>query len=359
VTRGRVPTGPPVGNRGPAGAVAARLAGLVARKVPGGDCTVRAVDTAPLPDDDALACAMASRSLRAPLRGTAPVALGWVAVEQPGAWGRDALTESRLPAEVAAHIAAATADTPVRPQVLRRPGRDDTPHATVVLLAHAAQGATWMERLELDDPRELLDLDPAVAASPDQPGLGAPVEEPAYLVCTHARRDACCARWGRPVSSALAEVHPELVWETSHTGGHRFAANVVVLPEGLVYGGLDPERALQVVATHRRGLIDLETLRGRSSLQRASQAADWFVRERMALRGIDDVVVGAPSEPRGPEAVVTVEASVPEADVTVALSLRATPTGTDRPVSCGAPPEDPGRWDLLGFTPTGRARPLA
>ncbi|MFP5310769.1 MAG: sucrase ferredoxin [Actinomycetes bacterium] len=304
-----------------------------------------------LPDD----CALASRGLHEPLLGTAPEARGWIAVEQPGAWGRDAFAGSQLPAEVAAHLAAATEGTGVRPQVLRRPGRDDTPHATVVLLASSLPGATWMERLELDDPRELLDVDPRLALRADPPGLGAPVDGPALLVCAHARRDACCARWGRPVGAALASIHADATWETSHTGGHRFAANLVVLPEGLVYGGLDPQRALEVVATHRRGLVDLDVLRGRSSLPRAAQAADWFVRERMALRGIDDVVVGNPSAPRG-DGIVTVTASVPEADVAVALSLRLAPTGTARPVSCGADPEDPGRWELLGFTPTGRAR---
>ena len=55
-------------------------------------------------------------------------------------------------------------------------------------------------------------------------------------VCTHGRHDACCAERGRPVAAALAAAHPEQTWEVSHIGGDRFAANVLVLPDGLYYG---------------------------------------------------------------------------------------------------------------------------
>jgi hypothetical protein len=46
----------------------------------------------------------------------------------------------------------------------------------------------------------------------------------------------CCARLGVPLAQALAARHPGPVWETTPVGGHRFAANLVLLPHGLYYG---------------------------------------------------------------------------------------------------------------------------
>ena len=54
---------------------------------------------------------------------------------------------------------------------------------------------SWVERHELRDPAEALDLDLTVR--------GERWEEPLYLVCTHGKRDPCCARRGRPLARAL------------------------------------------------------------------------------------------------------------------------------------------------------------
>jgi (2Fe-2S) ferredoxin len=101
---------------------------------------------------------------------------------------------------------------------------------------------------------------------------------PAYLVCTHARHDACCAIRGRPVAAALAALRPEQTWECSHTGGDRFAANVVVLPHGLYYGTVTPARVPDLVAAHEQDRIVPDLLRGRSALPMAVQAAQHHAR---------------------------------------------------------------------------------
>jgi hypothetical protein len=41
-----------------------------------------------------LACSALSRLLDEPLAGTAPVAKSWIMLEQPGPWGRKALSQS-------------------------------------------------------------------------------------------------------------------------------------------------------------------------------------------------------------------------------------------------------------------------
>ncbi len=65
------------------------------------------------------------------------------------------------------------------------------------------------------------------------------------LVCTHGRHDVCCAVRGRPVAAALAAAATGWdVWECSHVGGDRFAANVLLVPSGELFGSLDEATAV-------------------------------------------------------------------------------------------------------------------
>ena len=102
--------------------------------------------------------------------------------------------------------------------------------------ADARPGAEAIWWGTFDDDEELSGLDPLA------PG-GAPTTRPTFLVCTHGRRDACCAGRGWPVAVSLTERFPEQTWQCSHVGGDRFAGNVVILPHGLYYGRVTPENA--------------------------------------------------------------------------------------------------------------------
>ena len=64
------------------------------------------------------------------------------------------------------------------------------------------------------------------------------------LICGHGTRDTCCAVRGTAVHAALAShLEPDQLWISSHQGGHRFAANVLVLPAGIHLGRLTPDTA--------------------------------------------------------------------------------------------------------------------
>jgi hypothetical protein len=80
------------------------------------------------------------------------------------------------------------------------------------------------------------------------------------------------------------------VWETSHVGGDRFAANLVVLPRGLYYGGLDAGSAEAVADATAAGEVLLDHFRGRSDLPMGAQAADVALRRELRLTGFDDVL---------------------------------------------------------------------
>lgn len=294
-------------------------------------------------------CSATSLALREPAAGTAPHVSTWLLVEQPGPWGRKAVTDSRLDPEVAAELErrADVRDT-LRVQLIRRPdGTAGSPRRAFV--CRPAKGR--LLEVVFADEATLLDLDldtsalEGVVPNAWAGGHHRLRAAPLYLVCTNGRRDRCCATLGRDLVAALAERFGEAVWETSHVGGHRFAANLVCLPDGTYYGRLDAASGPAAVAGHRDGHLDLDHLRGRSWLPPAAQAAEAFVRRRRGLFRFDDVRVEAVRTAAGGEGVADAEGWV----VTLVAAGRPSrvlverrTTGRARPVSCGADPEDPG-----------------
>lgn len=98
-------------------------------------------------------------------------------------------------------------------------------------------------------------------------------------VCAHGKHDQCCAVRGRAATAAIAAKYPKFTWECSHLGGDRFAATMLVLPEGLCYGRVDSTDAAELVRRYLDGRVDNRFLRGRTSLPHAVQAAQYFARE--------------------------------------------------------------------------------
>jgi hypothetical protein len=163
---------------------------------------------------------------------------------------------------------------------IRRPDRRGRPE----LRAYAAtslEGAEELRCVAFESHEDLRDLDLASA--------GEPTDE-LFLVCTHGKHDACCARYGRPLFEALAEqVEEEAVWQVTHIGGDRFAGNLVCLPEGIYYGRVEREQAGDVLDNHLAGQIELPHYRGRSCYSFAAQAAERDIREQAQLFAIADL----------------------------------------------------------------------
>ncbi len=106
------------------------------------------------------------------------------------------------------------------------------------------------------------------------PAFGSPAGEPVFLVCTHGRRSTCCARFGAPLAQALAARHPGQIWETTHVGGHRFAANLVILPHGLYYGPVGLDAATAAIGAYQRGAVAPGHYRGRAGQPKPAQEAE-------------------------------------------------------------------------------------
>jgi hypothetical protein len=243
---------------------------------------------------DRFRCATASRAAEEPIHGTASRVRRWMVVEQPGPWGREALVESRLDERIGMTLRSAGRRLGVRVLLARRVGWRSEPGAQRrVFLAHTGIERSWIEQLDIDEAHQLVELDLAALSEPDPPGVGAPGPASLHLVCTNGRHDACCADFGRPVVRSLAAAGVPDVWESSHVGGDRFAANIVCLPQGVYFGRVDPEQATGLLADFARGVLDLDRYRGRSCFSPLLQSAEIFARRELGEDRLDGLVLEA------------------------------------------------------------------
>ncbi len=217
------------------------------------------------------------------MHGTASTVRAFLLIEVPGPWGTDALRGSRLPLSVAAEVRRQTHLHGIRPLLIRRHGRSE-PAPGAVFAAYADPHWPWLETAVVDRPEEVLDLDLAALGAGRSAGLHR-TADPVFLTCTHGRHDRCCAERGRPVAAALSLSHPAESWEVSHIGGDRFAGNLLVLPDGLYYGRVDPTGAADLARRHRAGHLDLAHLRGRCGYGFALQSAEWYLRSSLVETG--------------------------------------------------------------------------
>ncbi len=101
--------------------------------------------------------------------------------------------------------------------------------------------------------------------------------EPNYFVCTNGKRDVCCARLGLKTYLQLRKMVSKRVWQITHLGGHRFAPNVLVLPDPLMYGRVFADDVAKFVMQVESGKVDTDRARGRSLYEPAAQAAEIFL----------------------------------------------------------------------------------
>jgi hypothetical protein len=239
-------------------------------------------------------CATAARRRDDPLVGTAAPARRWLLVEYPSGWATHALQSPLIPARVGARLETLARSSRGRVLLIRRHGRRrlDAPRAWVVVDHDGRQEwGTWQGGHDLERAADVF------AAGPVPSGP----QEPLLLVCTHGRHDTCCALRGRPIAEALADRWPETTWECSHVGGDRFAANLVVLPDGACYGNLSAGSAVPVVEAHLGGTVTPAHLRGLSTEPPVVQAALVAAHERFGPGGARDLV-GETVDAVGPDA---------------------------------------------------------
>jgi hypothetical protein len=272
----------------------------------------------------------------------------WLVLEYGGPWAAKAYDEAVLPAAVRRSIDGWLAQIPgARVQLIRRRStpRDGEVH---VFVAWTRPEHRVVRRVRLPSCDDVASLDVpgfvAAASRGEEPALGEAPERPIVLVCTNGRRDRCCAKWGVPVYRALSQRDDLDVWQTTHLGGHRFAATLLTLPDGLSYGRVEPDEVDALAqALHAGEIHRLDRFRGRTALPAAGQAAEHFFRARSGQMRVDAV--------RGVELETIAEGTLARVrddqgvEHPIALTRETLPERV--PPSCGKPPEPLHRWTTL------------
>ncbi|OFT88699.1 sucrase ferredoxin [Corynebacterium sp. HMSC28B08] len=231
------------------------------------------------------------------LPGTAKTAKLVLAVEYFRGWGKDILDGEALGKELAGELKKFLKTNKAELHFIRRPGRAGQEREQLgtrqLFIAWAdAQRAGFnpdqpytpiLEEMQITDVRQLLDLDLS------QPGVNpqaTTVDRNILLICTHARRDRCCAIFGRPVAAEVSKDYDE-VWESSHTKGHRFAPSMILLPSNYSFGRLTSDETRYMLDGARTHKLTFHNNRGRGTLTPPAQVAELEVARRLLGLGIE------------------------------------------------------------------------
>ncbi len=230
-------------------------------------------------------CSLRSLAAGEPLAGTASTIRRWLLIEHAGPWGRDGLLDARLPEGVGSGLRALERRTGARVLLIRKPDRTPASDDGTVRCFGVDTETAWMGVTPLGRIDEALDLDPR-----DRSPF-AEAAEPVFVVCTHGRRDPCCAERGRPLANALGASFRDVTWESTHVGGDRFAGNLVAFPHGLFFGRVEAADGLAIVPAYTDGRIgSLDRYRGRSRDPFHVQTAERALRHLLGFDRLGDVV---------------------------------------------------------------------
>ena len=289
-------------------------------------------------------CSALAEEMDEPMIGTVDRRPRWLLIEDRSAWGSHAVDDL-----LGADAVAGAKRRGLRALLVRR--REGDPAADAVRRAILVDVVTReMAVRTIRHPTEL-----GIEALADAPvaEFGAAMTDPIFLVCTNGKRDACCALRGRALMTALAADHAERTWECTHLGGHRFAGNLVCLPDGIVYGRVGAADAPGLADAYLASRLDPALLRGRSAWPAPAQVAEQELRLRHGLEGIDDVSLLS-AEAGADRATVALARADGTVDIVELAAERLPPA---RPTSCRADElEEPLHWRVVGGStrPPGR-----
>ena len=291
-------------------------------------------------------CSRDSIERREQIFGTASTAQAWLLLEYNGPWTEDLLAGSDLPDEAKRVLAAAVDGSPeTRLLFIRNDLRGKAGLAFYVAYARERQRALY--RYDLDDYRDLRSIDVTGLASGAAVDTSHAVDAPLYLVCVDGKHDKCCAKFGLPVYRELVRAAGLVVWQSSHVGGDRFAANVVCLPSGVYYGRVEPNEADRIVRDTAAGYVYLPRFRGRACYGFAAQAAEYFARVAGGIEQLDVLTVEDVSRADGLVHVRLREGGDGREHL---VSLARTYTGQRRHLTCSAETEhDVPRFELRSY----------
>ena len=215
-----------------------------------------------------------------PLAGSAKQGKAYVLFEWPAGWSRDVLDGHTFSKELTSQLKRKLKESGKGTglQLIRRPGRAGRDVGQLHRCYLVWAGQATMELVLLEGPEDILNLD---LSGPRKNG-GEVIDKPMLLVCTHGKRDVCCAVKGRPLAAELNEqCGADLVWEASHMKGHRFAAVSLLMPWAYSFGRLNAEAGKQLVEAAMKKEYFFPGNRGNGQLAPRAQVAELAVAQQL------------------------------------------------------------------------------
>ncbi|MBZ0291777.1 MAG: hypothetical protein K8L99_04345 [Anaerolineae bacterium] len=211
----------------------------------------------------------------------------WFVLEYTRPWGAKAFPESDLEPRVKTRMNSWLESIP-KSNILfiRQSGR--RAESIRFYVALTTERDQKLYRFDLESYDDLLKFDPNAIIADHEAYAEQRSDEQLYLICTNARRDRCCARYGPAIYRKLADLAGEQVWQCTHLGGHRFAPTALFLPQGVCYGRIHESEVDELFDSNRSQKIYLERCRGRVCYTKPVQAADQMLRTRTHKRHLDD-----------------------------------------------------------------------
>ena len=215
----------------------------------------------------------------------------WLLLEYPSWWSKDAFADSALPAEVKERLRAALAQIPRARLLLIKQASVRRPELKFYV-ARTRERNPFIAEFTYETYAQLLEIDIEGAAA-GRASAANLCTAPLFLVCTHGRRDKCCAKFGYPLYKHMRARGVTSVWQSSHVGGDRFAANLVCYPHGLFYAHVTEQDERTIVEAYGERRLVLANYRGRACYTQPIQAAEYLVRAESGLTGLDDIRLSA------------------------------------------------------------------
>jgi hypothetical protein len=235
-------------------------------------------------------CSELSRLSAEKTFGTASIGAVWFLLEYPHGWGAHALRDSALSDRVKRLFADTTARMKNSRLLFIKTDRGRREARMNFFVVRCREREPFSVRLSVESYDELTRFDLEAIAHGGELQGGVLTREPLFLVCTHGRRDKCCAKFGVAVYNSLREHAGDAVWQSSHVGGDRFAANVLCFPHGLFYAHADDSSARRIADEYRGGRVVNEKFRGRACYSHSVQAAEFFVRTESGVAGVEELL---------------------------------------------------------------------
>lgn len=229
-----------------------------------------------------ISCSELSIYARENLFATTPRVDVWFLLEYRGAWTDNAFRDSKIPEDVKKQINVGLETIPnSRLQLIKR--GSNSGDTLKFYVAKSDESEPKLFEFDFKSYEELLGLDINKVLE----GNSHLRKEPLVLVCTNGAYDKCCGKYGFSVYlEAAKNENGFIAWQTTHLGGHRFAANVLFLPYGIYYGRVSKENINDFIECSMIKNIDLAHYRGRSCYNKDVQAAEYFLRTKTGIKEI-------------------------------------------------------------------------